>query len=434
MKHHCASQLSCFLALGFCLTGSAPAADPDPDTRSPAELIGIAWLEADTFRLGPVSGQYLESGEDDFPSNPLPRATGQPVQGFSAVLDEGDGSFLVLADNGYGSKSNSADFILTLYRIRPDFRTALGGSGSMGLESTVELSDPHGHAAFKRVAEHLSFPESEPSYPVDPVVREYSLLTGADFDPESFQLMEDGSYWIGDEIGPWMLHFDSVGRLTQPPLAIPGIYSPDNKSKSAQPASASSGGGFAGMARDEATGIIYLMLEKPLSGQDKVLPVYAFDPEEGKFLPESGPAPFMYYPLDEAARAVGAFLSLGKGVFLTLERDSKQGTEARIKRIYRVRDDKLDVNGVLQKELLVDLLDIHDPDSLASGHFQSNAGRFSFSYKTIESLVVLDDHTLGVINDNNYPFGTGPSSVSSDDPGKSPEETVFILLRVPSLH
>jgi hypothetical protein len=33
-----------------------------------------------------------------------------------------------MPDNGYGTKANSADFLLRLNRIRPDFTTASGGS------------------------------------------------------------------------------------------------------------------------------------------------------------------------------------------------------------------------------------------------------------------------------------------------------------------
>ena len=55
-----------------------------------------------------------------------------------------------------------------------------------------------------------------------PIVNEATtdrLLTGGDIDPESMQRGRDGDLWIGDEFGPWILHFDSQGP--PPRSAVP---------------------------------------------------------------------------------------------------------------------------------------------------------------------------------------------------------------------
>ena len=49
-----------------------------------------------------------------------------------------------------------------------------------------------------------------------PIVREGTAerwLTGGDIDPESVQRDRRGDLWVGDEFGPWILHFDATGRL-----------------------------------------------------------------------------------------------------------------------------------------------------------------------------------------------------------------------------
>jgi glycerophosphoryl diester phosphodiesterase len=130
----------------------------------------------------------------------------QPVQGFSAVHDRGDGTFLVLCDNGYAKMENSADFVLRVYAIRPDFRTAEGGTGSIEVLGCVaELRDPDGHVPFA-ITNHFT---------------EERVLTGADFDVESFQVAPDGTLWIGDEFGPFLLHASADGRLLEPPYPLP---------------------------------------------------------------------------------------------------------------------------------------------------------------------------------------------------------------------
>ena len=45
----------------------------------------------------------------------------------------------------------------------------------------------------------------------------------------------------------------------------------------------------------------------------------------------------MYYPLDEGSGAVGDLTAYGKTQFLVIERDSREGSEALIKRIYGSR-------------------------------------------------------------------------------------------------
>src|SRR5690606_4515200 len=115
----------------------------------------------------------------------LPFAS-QPVQGFSGIADGGDGTFLVLSDNGFGTMESSADFHLRMYRIRPGFQTQSGGSGEIAVESFVELSDPNGLIPFA-ITNQLTGSR---------------ILTGADLDVESLQVAPDGSWWIGDEFGP----------------------------------------------------------------------------------------------------------------------------------------------------------------------------------------------------------------------------------------
>lgn len=92
--------------------------------------------------------------------------------------------------------------------------------------------------------------------------------------------------------------------------------------------------------------------------------------------------------------------------------------------LYRADLAELDEAGFLKKSLLVDLLDIEDPYDLDLDGDQ----QFSFSYKTIEGLLVINRTTLGIVNDNNYPFGRAAAKT-----GTQPDNNVFILLQVAPL-
>src|SRR5262249_27472189 len=115
-------------------------------------LIGRAVLPADSFVKGagvPTSGQFITAANDRTP----PFFNRQPLQGFSAILRQSDGSYLVMSDNGYGAKNNSADFLLRVDRIQPDFKTADGGTGNVSIATEFVLSDPNHKINFPIVAD-----------------------------------------------------------------------------------------------------------------------------------------------------------------------------------------------------------------------------------------------------------------------------------------
>ena len=99
----------------------------DDDAARPPRLLGRAVLPvADGRSRSAVRccGDRRANGVD------FPIEEGQIVEGFSGIV-EGDrpGQFLAMADNGFGNKANSADFLLRAYVVEPDFKTADGGSG-----------------------------------------------------------------------------------------------------------------------------------------------------------------------------------------------------------------------------------------------------------------------------------------------------------------
>ncbi|MCL6435461.1 MAG: esterase-like activity of phytase family protein [Leptolyngbyaceae cyanobacterium HOT.MB2.61] len=166
-------------------------------------LIGFASLPADTYAEGPPAGNGISANNR---TGPFP---GQPVQGFSGVQFAGnDGTFWFMPDNGFGSKENSSDFLLRIYRVDPGFRREEGGDGSVNILDLIQFSDPDRKIPFSIVNENTSD----------------RLLTGADFDIESFVLANDGTIWIGDEFGPYLLHFDAMGKLLDAPIATPNFY------------------------------------------------------------------------------------------------------------------------------------------------------------------------------------------------------------------
>ncbi len=170
------------------------------------KLTGFASLPADTFAEGSPAGADISANGRT--GGPFP---GQPVQGFSGVqfAPNNDGSYWFLSDNGFGNKNNSADYLLRIYQVNPDFQQENAGDGTVEVEEFIQLSDPDNLIPFDIVNEDSG----------------QRLLTGADFDIESFVIADDGSIWVGDEFGPFLLHFDSTGKLIEAPIPTPNLAS-----------------------------------------------------------------------------------------------------------------------------------------------------------------------------------------------------------------
>ena len=179
-------------------------------------LKGRAVLPAATFAPGPTSGKLL--GTTPLNGQPVPFIDKQPVQGFSAILKNADGTYMVMCDNGYGGIENSADFNLRVYTIKPDFKTAAGGTGNIAVNKFFELRDPERKIPFA-ITNHFSTER---------------VLTGADFDIESMQKVKDGSFYFGDEFGPFLIHTDSTGKVLEAPIPLPDLDNPGKEVRAPQ--------------------------------------------------------------------------------------------------------------------------------------------------------------------------------------------------------
>ncbi|MEU9056951.1 esterase-like activity of phytase family protein [Streptomyces sp. NPDC048384] len=370
---------------------SPAVADQGGQDFGRATLTGFASLPAETFVPdSEPSGTAIGAGPFNGIAAPFAH---QPVQGFSGVVNRRDGTFDVLSDNGYGNKANSADFLLRVHRIKPDTQT-----GKVQVLGGFNLSDPDRHVPFA-------------------LTRADRVLTGADFDVESIVRMPDGTYWMGDEFGPWLLHFSAKGRLLEAPIALDGVKAPENPYlNGAQPNIASSKG-FEGLVRSVDGRRLYPLLEGTVTGDTPGdLRFSEFDLRKRAYTGKR-----FVYRLESTANAIGDAIAVDRHRFLVIERDGGQGDTAQFKRIYLADIRDRDGDGLMDKTLVADLLDIANPKGL--GGFGKT---FRFPFQTIEDVNLVDDRTLAVLNDNNFPFSSGRTAGRADD-----NEFITIRLSAP---
>ncbi|GAA3538618.1 esterase-like activity of phytase family protein [Nonomuraea rosea] len=368
-------------ALAASPTAASPtAAGADRGAFGQATLTGFASLPAQTYVPGSEpSGSLLGTAPVNGITPPFP---GQPVQGFSGIARRHDGTFDVLSDNGFGNKANSSDFLLRIHRIKPDF-----AAKSVRVLGGVDLTDPRRLVPF-------------------PLTRQDRTLTGADFDVESIVRTADGTYWVGDEFGPFLLHFDRQGRLLQAPIELPGVKAPENPALNGGQPNLASSKGYEGMARSVDGRRLYPLLEGTVNGDPAgTLRMNEFDLRKGAYTGRR-----WTYRLDDPSHAIGDAIAVDRNRFLIIERDNLQGDAAKVKRIYLADMRDRDHDGALDKTLVADLLNIADPRGLGGA-----AGTFRFPFQTIEDVAILDDRTLAVLDDNNFPFSNGRTPGKADD-------------------
>jgi hypothetical protein len=405
----------------------------------PATLDGHAYLDADTFVPVPqdapeglsVSAKFtgpdnlrteqLESLEPSsfMSADGAPRVTGadrphagQPVQGFSGIKPAGDGDYWVMADNGFGNKANSPDAMLMVHRVDPDWER-----GEVELEETVYLKDPNKVLPFQLTNENSA----------------ERYLTGSDFDPESFQIV-DGKFWFGDEFGPYLFATDKNGVVTDfHQIEMDGevVRSPDHFALKLPTEPGGSvdfkvrrSRGLEGMAASQDGEFLYPMFEGPLyldgeperTEQGPVLRILEFDVSEGDFTGRH-----FKYQLEQDGLSIGDFNSFAEGRALVIERDWGEGrpdqacagepapdcfnVPAEFKRVYAIDMRGVEDGGFVEKTGYVDLMDIADPNDNAV--LGGDGDKFTFPLVTIEDVHAVDDQHIIVGNDNNYGVSMG---------------------------
>ena len=367
-----------------------PAPKPAPPPPPPVvELIGMVVMPADQFRGGPPAGQFDDEGH----RAATPRFDSQPVQGISSIKPgPTQGAWWALSDNGFGSKWNSSDYRLCIYLFDVRPRTQTGPDSRAALQAVIELSDPAKFFPWRLTD------ESEPE----------RQLTGADADPESLVAMPDDTFWIGDETGPWLMHFSVDGELLSPPVELPdAAYSIDHPRVIARAAQAKleHSHGFEAMdlAGDNKT--LVTILEGTVTGDPpRSLRVQRYDTAAQKWLPGT-----LIYELDPDTVAVTDLSRIDANRFVVIERDDQQGDAAKAKRVYSIDLDRVLPGKPLAKKLVIDLLAIGNAHGLVES--LPPGALFRFPYLTTESIQVLDRKHVVIVNDNNYPAqgGRGPN-------------------------
>jgi hypothetical protein len=402
----------------------APA-DAPADLKVAGKYVSGVRVEA----IGSVPG--LSGGRPTGISLPF---DGQALQGHSGIKRMADGTFWVIADNGFGTKLNSPDAMLFMSRYRMNW-----DKGEVERLETTFFRDPDKKVPFRIVHEGTK----------------ERYLTGADFDVEGLQIIGD-KVWIGDEFGPFLVRLDKSGKVEAVfDTLIDGkiVRSPDHPAIAAANPGATTAGvvvrrskGFEGLAASPDGERLYGLLEgaiwdeaaKDVEKRDgkPVLRILEFSTKAEAWTGRS-----WFYPLEPGATSIGDFNMIDSTTALVIERDDGEGTSdkacpegqkrpdcfhdvAKFKRVVKIEMTDADAGRAVRKIGYVDLMKIADPNKKARKPLTD--GKLAFPFFTIENVEVVDATHIIVGNDNNLPFS------SSRDPQKADDDE-FVLLETGDL-
>ena len=378
------------------------------ETIDRVTLAGRAVLPAATLAPGPPAGTLLPPGVQNGITFPLPS---QPVQGFSSIIDgRRPGEYLAMPDNGFGAKANSGDFLIRAYYVRLEFKTAQGGTGSVAVGDYISFRDPNHLFGFAIVNENS--PER--------------LLTGADIDPESLQRDHTGDLWVGDEFGPWILHFSAGGVLLDPPFQIADVRSPNNPGLRGQPPTQPNSRGFESMAITPDGKNLYAVLEGAhINDPDqKRRYMYEFSIADKAFTDRT-----WQYHTTAPTNMIGDMTALDEHRFVLIERDGGRGVAALFRELNVVDLRDVATDGFLVPRTVVNLTAIPDPNLISLPPLHAGdvglGNPFSVVCESVEAVHRVNGSTLLVGCDNNLPnSGRNPNLADDNE---------FILVHVDGL-
>lgn len=399
----------------------------------------------------------------EFPEMPVVGATpaGQELRlgGFSGLLFEGvdkeTGELLFLTHTDRGPNADSVDLDDDGKDERPfalpDFNPVLvhfaldPRSGTITLREEIHLKDKDGRqlTGLPNVVKLPGIPRADEP-PVD--------LLGHDLpvDPSGVDLeavvhAADGTWWMGDEYRPSLLHFDADGRLIERYVPSGSNEDGNDFGVEALPAALAQrqdNRGFEALALDGT--MLYAFMQSPIDNpasdgdvnaeSSRWTRLIAFDTEKAETVGE-----YLYLLEGGDVDKLGDAVALGNGEFLVLERDDVAGPDAR-KYIYRISLEgatNLLEGSARRLEGPDQGLEILSEAELASAGIRPVLKRLfvdltAAGYELLdkpEGMALVDSDTVALINDDDFGIAGGfDPATGALDPNPNPFPSVLTLI------
>jgi len=438
--------LTSVLALGLAGCGSlSPAGSPSSSVRYPG-VEGTGLPYAVMQKLGNAEGSEIRLGGVGSSLAPHPTLSGH----FYAMSDRGPN-----AATEAGRQPSGIIFPMPAYNPRIHLYR-LTSSGAVELVDSIVLKDPKGRPVTGLPNKGYGSTGETP-YALDGSVvtldPDGDGIAGYDesgIDPEGLVALKDGSFWVSDEYGPHMVHFDASGREIE--RINPFAADARNKTGRTLPAELATrwpNRGMEGLAITPDGKTLVGLMQSNLHNPNKAVGSINLTRIVTVHLDTGATAQYLYRQ-DAAGLANSEIVALSATRFLVIERDTKffglSAGQVR-KNVYRLdltgatNVDRSNVqlqhgNAALSSSAAHGLLvngktleqlvkDGGAADNFAAGWAQLAAlgmrpvtktlvydavASLKYPHDKLEGLWVIDSNRLGLLNDDDFtlaPDGKG---------------------------
>lgn len=304
---------------------------------------------------------------------------------------------------------------------RPDVGPALAllqvTGNTIQVRRTMRLHDRHGHPVSGLPVPDSGHAECEPVLDLD---GRHLKPDPAGMDTEGIALLEDGTFWVGEEYGPSLVHVAADGtvleRLVPEGVELRGAPYPVRASLPAIAAKRHLNRGFEAVAVSPSNGFLYLAFQSPLAHPEVAdheqaghVRLWQLDPDGSAF------AQFLYRfddpasfrrdsedgPIEPSDRKVCEIAAIGDHMLLVLERGSKTS------KIYRVTVDPALALG--PEHMRIDTAPTVEQLSASGAPLPELGKELIFTSDDwhevgadIEGMALLDPRTLLIVSDNDF--------------------------------
>lgn len=344
--------------------------------------------------------------------------------GSALAVDPDDSTiFYILTDRG--PCVNSSDYPNTKIFVVPGFTPQIGKfkleNDSLRLLDVIELRDRNGNNLTG--LPNRSSGEDEDTLLLD--ITYNKLKTDSlGIDPEGLVMLKDKSFWVSDEYGPGLIHFDADGKIIKriiPDIslgALPQVFSRREPN-----------GGMEGLTITPDGKTLVGIMQSPLFNPTKD---YVKDSKVTRLLTynlESGLTKQYVYLLEETNTNLSDIEAISDSTFLVLERDGDYlyGSPVSLyKSVYKINingatdisDPSNSTYGKLIKSKTIEMLE--NKSTLLSKGITPvkktlivNLVNNNYSHDKPEGLAILDNKTIAICNDDDFGIESNKRTIIS---------------------